>query len=200
MIEVVSVYDFKDKEGDVFMYFVNLKNKGSVGSTGNGFVVVSGDKRFIPILAYNDKGSLHPDSLNPGIEIWIDYVKTVYERVKHKDDKSESTEYLWENFKLDFASKKGRVMDDEYGGGCPENYDNTYGPHLTTHWRQGHPYNYYSPAKAGCDCDKVLAGCGPVAIAQVWHYYQKPASYPSWWYDFPLDNTLSSSYTCTSFG
>jgi hypothetical protein len=196
--EIASVYDFKDKEGDVFMYFVNLKDRHSASPDGDGFVVIAGDRRFIPVLGYGEEGALHPDDLNPGLEIWIDYVKTVYERVKHKEDRSEGTEYLWKNFKLGIGSKS-RLTDDEYGGGCPENYDNTYGPHLNTHWDQVHPYNYFSPAESGCSCNKALAGCGPVAIAKVYNFYQKPDFYVYGWYDFPLDATLSGTYSCTDF-
>jgi len=195
------------------MYFVNLKNKHSSDSEGGGFVVVSGDRRFIPVLAYGEKGGLYPDNLNPGLEIWINYVKTVYERVKYKEERSEGAEYLWDNFKINFGSK-GRLTDDEYGGGCPPDYDNTYGPHIYTHWSQKHPYNFSSPASSVCPsyyCNKAPAGCGPVAIAQVWNYYGKPESYPTgcgdWtmpgpctgFYDYPLDSVLPSSYSCSGF-
>ncbi len=86
---------------------------------------------------------------------------------------------------------------------CPSDTDNTWGPFLYTHWNQKHPYNFYAPGESACYqtyyCDKAPAGCGPVAIAQVWNYYQKPDFYSYGWYDFPLDATLSSSYSCTGF-
>lgn len=217
--EIASVHHLKDKEGDVFMHFVNLKNKRSANPEGDGFVVIAGDRRFIPVLAYGEAGGLDPENLNPGLEIWIDYIKTVYERVKHKNENSKALEYTWKNFGLDIKSfaAKAKIKDDPAnpGTGCPENWDNTFGPHLNTHWDQTHPYNFSSQAQTSCGtsyfCEKSPAGCGPVAIAQVWNYYGKPASYPTgcgdWtipgpctgFYSYPLDPVLSSSYSCVGF-
>ena len=51
-------------------------------------------------------------------------------------------------------------------------------PLIETQWGQGEPYNMYSP-KDSLSGRNVLAGCGPIAMAQVIRYLQQPAISPS---------------------
>ena len=51
-------------------------------------------------------------------------------------------------------------------------------PLIQTQWGQGEPYNMYSP-KDSLSGRNVLAGCGPIAMAQVIRYLQQPAVSPS---------------------
>ena len=48
-------------------------------------------------------------------------------------------------------------------------------------WGQGTGYNLFMPPR-GCDCGRALAGCGPVALAQIMRYYRFPsvATAPLW--------------------
>ena len=46
-------------------------------------------------------------------------------------------------------------------------------PMLTTEWNQGAPYNYFCPSGSSY-AERAVAGCVPVAIAQILKYYEWP--------------------------
>jgi hypothetical protein len=46
---------------------------------------------------------------------------------------------------------------------------------LSTTWEQSAFYNYYAPAASGGDGGRASAGCGPIAMAQIMKFHQKPA-------------------------
>lgn len=211
--DVVSIYEIKDNEDDVFMYFVNFKNKKSSQEGKDGFVVVAGDKRFIPILAYSDKGILSVDNLNIGQKIWIDYIKEVYKTIKHSKEYYSINEELWSR-KSSF-----RIIscpEDPWGNpncdNCPPEYNRSYGPYITTNWSQSQPYNAIVDNEPIFGCDsyyggKSPAGCGPVAIALVWNIYGKPATIdyncgggpcPDT-FQYPLDDSING-YTNLNIG
>ncbi|WP_421874044.1 C10 family peptidase [Marinoscillum sp.] len=42
-------------------------------------------------------------------------------------------------------------------------------------WGQDFSFNFYLPAKSNCDdCDRIAAGCGPVAIGMLLRYHEFP--------------------------
>ena len=49
-------------------------------------------------------------------------------------------------------------------------------PLLTTAWDQNVPYNSSAPAVSGGSAGHALAGCGPVAMAQIVRYFEEPAA------------------------
>ncbi len=61
--------------GDTLMYVVNYTNE-------SGWIVISGDKRFEPILSIHENGNFSNETTNPGLDMWfsniaenISYVK-----------------------------------------------------------------------------------------------------------------------------
>ncbi len=57
-----------------------------------------------------------------------------------------------------------------------EGYDVSIGPMLKTKWHQYYPYNYAAKYKSP-GLKNPVAGCGPIAIAQICNFYKYPSKY-----------------------
>ena len=115
---------------------------------GEGFVIVSGDERMTPVLAYSKEGSFCPDSLPGNLQAWLQLYATEYEqRLEAKEE---------------IAKNKSYVV------GATEGVE----PFLHTTWGQYDPYNRLCPEyKAG---SRSATGCGATAMAQCMYYYRYP--------------------------
>lgn len=71
---VVNKKTITDSEDSAVMYLIDFESKKS-GSIKSGFVLVAADKRTRPILAKSESGSINLYAGNPGLKIWLDYVK-----------------------------------------------------------------------------------------------------------------------------
>jgi len=63
------------KEQIPLYYIINYKDNG-------GFVVLSADKRCMPILAYSDKGFFNKENISGGLRDWIERSKGYVEMMK----------------------------------------------------------------------------------------------------------------------
>lgn len=140
------------------MYVVNY---------ADGFSLISATKALYPILAYSDKGSFNiHDTTNVGLSIWLKYIKDVIVvEMNNQDDlliKQENYNRLKTFFKatgtIDLSTRAPVYLDEI------RNHERIE-PLITTEWHQRDPYNKYIPFK-------YLAGCVPVAIAQVVNYHK----------------------------
>ncbi len=122
-----------------------------------GFVIVSASNDAEPILAYNDTGEIiSPRS--PGFEWLINrYNEQIYDIIENN-----------------LFSQENRITWQEL-------YENTYSDNRTTvilhmdpTWDQGQPYNNFVPLIGTYRC---LAGCGPIAMAQVINYHKYISDY-----------------------
>lgn len=167
-----------------------------------GFVVVAGDKRVVPILAYSDNSTFGFEDA-PGIKDWIESVKIGIKKVKKEGKKDYDKEKkMWEIYQKKgyFSFNNKRVTDDcptcnqVYTFSTPQFVDNV------ARWGQGYGYSLFSPSDGGCNsasgCSRKAAGCGPIAMAMVMNYYQKPNGTISFNGDavstsYPMPRTLS---------
>jgi hypothetical protein len=137
-----------------------------------GFVVISGDKRLMPILAFSDKKAFDGNPSNLGVQDWVSSTKNVIKTARKENIKqSKEAKLAWDKFETSPAnSPTGPTAPSgpQVIGGC----GNPVGPLLTSTWDQGAGYNYYCPAANDGPCGKALTGCVATAMAQVarfWH-------------------------------
>ncbi len=112
---------------------------------GNGFVVVSADDRFRPILGYSTTGNIQADETLPdGLQYWLGFLTEEMERAMDNG----------------YQPSASRVASSA-------NYTRSVQPLLTTKWNQTSPYNNMIPTFA--------TGCVATALAQVMKYWSFPA-------------------------
>jgi hypothetical protein len=165
-----------------------------------GFIIVSADLRTMPVLAYSDESQFETDKMPFGVKDWYETAKQKIKDVKNLNVSPDSVIIKeWRKYlsgDLNLPPSKGAKLASTY---CDEFYQYGYamcqtsaltkGPLLNTSWGQ----DYLSStsltwASTSCGpCARFSAGCGPVAMAQIWEYYRPNSALPR-----------TSYYSCTA--
>ena len=125
-------------------YFVF--NNGS----NNGYIIVAGDDRAVPVLGYSDEGSFDPSSMPDGLR----YMLEVY---------SQEMQYLRSNPNA-LAAEPSLARNPEVK------------PLLTCNWGQTDPFNRQCPTYTTKEGEVLMSatGCVATAAAQVMYYHRWP--------------------------
>jgi hypothetical protein len=169
---------FLDKDQLPYFHILNLEDE-----TGAAFVIVSGDVRTRPILAYSDNNMFPLDTLMPlGVTNWMQTQMTIIDSLRDKHSlQSAGVKKLWTNVILPgnettTTNLKNEPIEDP--NDCTGSYSIIKGPLLTTTWNQGCVYNEQCPS--GCDlniCYHKPTGCVATAMAQVLKYWHNGTTY-----------------------
>ena len=160
------VYTGTSHRGETCFYVFN------VGETG--FVIVSADDRFRPIVGYSDEGTFATENMSPELTFYLD--KIIEARTSGNAVLFENTEQEWRNI-----AETGKLLSRNGGRGV--DYI------CTTKWNQDSPYNYYAPEASSGPGGRCYAGCVATAMSQVMKRW-----------DHPLQGTDSHSYYCYGYG
>ena len=142
-----------------------------------GFVIVSGDDRVQPILAFSEEGAFVAENMPAHIRFFLDgYTEEIQYMVDNQQYGDESVLQQWETLLSGTVSvpKDGEVVVAPLLG------DNK--------WDQTKYYNDLCPADASGNVaygGHAAAGCGAVVMGQVMRYWH-----------FPTTGTGSHSYSC----
>lgn len=118
----------------------------SVYTNEQGFVIVSRDDRFQPVLAYGT-GRFDHSNMSDGLKWWLDAVQVQMEK----------------DIRLNQVPHRAKVSYTPIA------------PMMKTKWGQGSPYNNYCPIFKK-DKTKAPVGCVATAMSQVINYQQYPTS------------------------
>ncbi|EPA00297.1 hypothetical protein A33Q_0168 [Indibacter alkaliphilus LW1] len=186
-LEKVKLDDSKSYE----VYLVNDQD---------GFMILSGDSRVMPVLAFSPTGSISKEDLNEvnGLKVWFaNTMEQIEEELKGVESVHPIVYGEWKKYTQDF-DPMGRIWEDagniasntncyewyEYGQFMCSPYFtlNQNGPLYSNQisWGQSGISNYFAPGLWNCECGRSPIGCGAVAIAQtVWHYRRNQTFYSS---------------------
>lgn len=165
-------------------YIVNYKNAG--------FLILSGDKRTYPVLAFSEEDSFnlnateYPDLLVEWLKAQDHYIQEV--RNDTIIDRSELHK-LWnineiERF-ISFTATKNKSTSKTAAFSCESQplgqpvLIATNGPLLVTSWGQGVGFNNMAP-DYGCSNysnGRTPTGCVATSMSQIMRYYQYPNNY-----------------------
>lgn len=126
----------------------------------NGFVILSADDSYSPIIGYSKEHAFEPDNMAPALE---EYLNGINEYRMQRGSVNADYEVVrdWESLR-------------EYGHIVPR-FAGREGSYLvTTTWNQNYPYNYCCPADANGPGGHVYAGCVATAAAQLMKYWNHP--------------------------
>ena len=122
---------------DALFYVYNIGND-------DGFVIIAGDDRTVPVLGYTDRGSFSMDNMPDNLKIWLEYYNEAIAQVVSRNIHVEASQ-----------SRPSDVVK----------------PLLSTRWDQTWPYNLLCPMSGATQCP---TGCVATAMAQVINYHQFP--------------------------
>ncbi len=120
-------------------------------AANDGFVIVSGDDRAVPILGYADSGSFDPENIPDNMRAWL------------------------QGYADEMASlNSSNAAPATAPALAPMTVRTPIAPLVQTHWNQKAPcYNDLCPVYAGTN--KSATGCVATAMAQAMYYTEKKA-------------------------
>ena len=137
----------------------------------NGFVIVSADDRFRPIVGYSDEGPFETDNMSPELAFYLG--KIIEARTSRNVVLLDDTAQEWESLMT-----TGQLLSRNGGRGVDYL--------CSTKWNQDSPYNLYAPEANGGPGGRCYAGCVATAMSQVMKHW-----------DHPAQGTGSHSYHCS---
>lgn len=179
---------FSREESKADFYLVNFTN-------GNGYALVSADKRVPGVMAYNSSGKLD-NTNNPGraimfsaIQNYMEVQKALYEEKKdslkqiaieeiknhfkiHKDSISNNNANKRVNERR-YCSLDDFYITDDLLKDAPWIVSKQKNPLLKTIWYQSNFYNDLVPLI--CNGDEAPVGCVAIAVGQIMAYHKKPS-------------------------
>lgn len=181
---VDKINAIKGENAETLFYTISYKE--------GGFLILAGDKRSTPILAYS-LNNLFPTETNEypeGLKMWFDFAKDQIKYIKKNKLKStlgidKQWELVLKELNLDISLK----IPPTNHPNCPD--DEIVAPLLNTKWHQWCGYNDLMPVLTCGSCGHASAGCAPVAISQTMRYFEYPTNYN--WSNMP--NTIGSTTT-----
>lgn len=123
---------------------------------GNGFTIVSGDKRMPDIVGYADRGSYSEDNVPDNLANYLKLYEQTVEAVKKGD--TYATRDIAEAKYLRESGKSANVAVSPLLDGIK--------------WNQREPFNNLCPIYDGVN--NAATGCAATAMAQVMAYWQYP--------------------------
>ena len=124
----------------------------------DAFVIVSGDKSCIPILAYIDYQKFIDNDTNSPFNMWLNNYITQIEYLKKYNLSDEKNLNHWTNI------LNGKTF----------NTDSAVEPLVLSRWDQNKFYNYYCPKDLSGPNGRVVTGCVATALAQLIYYFRFP--------------------------
>ena len=130
---------------------------------GNGFVIIAGDDRVKPILAYSTTGSFDVNNLSDGFSFTLNsFCEEIQYVREHNIEATPDIVAEWES-----VSKNG-IINQERSNRV------VVGPLLQSTWHQNFPYNSQCPEDPDGNGGHVYAGCVATAMGQVMKFWDYP--------------------------
>lgn len=169
-------------EAEPYVHVFNFDN-------GQGFAIMSGDKRVGPVLCITDSGHLDesPTTDNPGFFMAMSNLDTYYRLctgMPVTDD--DGNVFIFDE--CSNITKSTIVPGTTTPDGKPVyfEYDDwgsfvRFGEIIECNWHQNIPFNKYCYTSDG---QQALAGCFPIAVAQIMYYWKNSYSYNGTYWDW----------------
>jgi hypothetical protein len=147
------VYTFSNQRGESSLYVFDVDD--------NGFVIVSADDQFRPIVGYSKENSFHPENMSPECSFYLNSIVMGRDQAKGSTvDPNVAAE--WQSLE-----RNGRLLS--YNGGKGVDFL------VQTKWDQSPaPYNSMCPADPNSPGGHTYVGCVATAMSQLMKYWNYP--------------------------
>ncbi len=173
---IKTIHEIKNDKGKTSFYVINYDE--------GGFLLLSADRRTQPILRFSDYGNFEINELAypSGLKFWMKDTKKQITDIQNSNiEQSETNKLAWEKAEISFSISNDEISSKPIDP-LPDCYEHevttTVEPLLNSIWHQDGVFNDAIPSII---CNGVsiepLAGCGPIAMAQVMRYYERPTNY-----------------------
>lgn len=178
--ELRLVYTGETTRGEASYYVFNVGN--------DGFVIISADDNFRPLIAYSEEGNFDPNNIAPGCSFFLNSIAEGRSKASNVVDPMVSLE--WEK-----VMNNGRLISRNNGRAVPFL--------CQTKWNQNPaPYNSECPydAQSPNAGYHAYVGCVATAMSQIMKYWNYPAQGTgSHSYSHPKYGTVSANFGATTY-
>jgi hypothetical protein len=173
---------FTRSEGAVILYYIfNIDPQG--------WIIIAADDAIHPVLAYSFEGKYDPGKVAPQFTAWMkQYEDQIFHAHTVMLPPLPSTANLWDKYTNPAFSILHPVIR------------NGVSPMITSRWDQAPYYNEMCPADPAGPGGHCVAGCVPVAMAQIMFYYRWPETGTgSYSYTDPVYGIQSADFGATPY-
>ena len=149
--DLTLVYTGSSFRGEACFYVFNVGD--------NGFVIVSADDYFRPVLGYSKEGVFPVNNMPDGLSYRLNAI--IDGRAGRTGNATPEVAAEWE-----MVTTTGQLMQKTGGREVPFL--------LSTKWDQDSPYNYYAPQSNSGPGGHCYAGCVATAMSQIMKYWNHP--------------------------
>ena len=139
--------------GDACYYVFNNENVG--------FIILSADDFYRPVIGYSDKGSFDVNNVPPAL---ADYLEGIRMYRSDRSDLSSAAPDVAADWLM--LEKTGRLVSRHGGKGVDYL--------VQTQWNQSYPYNYFCPEDPAGSHGHTYVGCLATAMAQLMAFWKYP--------------------------
>ena len=150
--ELQLVYTGTTDRNEACFYVFNVDD--------TGFVIISADDRFRPVVGYSTEGTFPLENRSPEMMFYLG--KIIEARQSPDVVLPADAQKEWHSL-----LEQGKTVSRN--GGKEATYL------CETKWNQNSPYNYYSPEASSGPGGRCYAGCVATAMSQVMKYWDAPA-------------------------
>lgn len=178
---VQANFDTSRQNAELRLVYTGTTTRGEVGyyvfNVGEeGFVIVSGNDNYRPLVGYSTQGTFDVDNMSPECMFYLNSLAES-RSVANANVIDPIVTAEWNSVK-----STGRLISRNNGRAV--NYL------VQTQWNQSPaPYNSMCPVDAGSDGGHAYVGCVATAMAQIMNYWK-----------YPTQGQGSHSYTCQPSG
>jgi hypothetical protein len=148
---------------DPFTFRVNDKSTFYAFQMNPGFVIVSADDAYIPVIGYSFEGMFDFNNAPSNYKGFIDNYADQITYIRNQQiEPSAKIKASWNELRAEHVT------------GTPVSRDRDVTPLLACHWDQGSPYNIFCPEDAAGPGGHVWVGCVATAMAQIMYYWRYP--------------------------
>ena len=182
---IESVFPVIDEKNVIVYYIINF--------TQGGYIILSADKRSIPILAYSEDNNFPTNFEDYPSELvdWLEFAKNQIKQIRDENlEQPEEFVNMWKEYdnlilnnSTNTTSTNNNNQTTSTSSSCSPSFQQ-FGPLLQTTWSQTSGYNNLMPTASQIGCSSIasgnnraFAGCVPIAIAQVMKYHNYPSSF-----------------------
>ena len=126
-----------------------------------GFVIMSADDFYRPIIGYSENGKFDVDNIPPALQDYLDNIVAV--RSNNRSTSSAAPDVAADWRMLD---KTGKLVSRNGGRGVDYL--------VQTQWNQSYPYNYYCPEDPDGSHGHTIVGCLATSMAQLVSFWKDP--------------------------
>lgn len=157
-------------ENNLPLYYIFSNN-------GSGYIIISAEDFFTPVIGYSFLGSLPEAGNNKNFDSFLkSYNDQISWTRSHSGMYDGTYDLIWNTY------KNGTIVDGS-------NASADVAPMLLVMWNQDSPYNMYCPEDPAGPGGHVYAGCVATAMSMIMYYYR-----------YPVHGTGSHSYYCPGYG